>query len=146
MPSNEVDGETRVPRVGECCEVGGERRAAGKCAAAASSSWRSPRSPSHLPVSRFRLRPLAGGPLAREMSSFAKSVATRVASRRVPAGLPAASLATQANTQRRFAGNRAIVYKGPGKVAVESIDYPKLELAEQKRKWVASASARVRAW
>lgn len=27
-----------------------------------------------------------------------------------------------------------MVYKGPGKVAVESIPFPKLELAEQKRK------------
>jgi len=31
-------------------------------------------------------------------------------------------------------GNKTVVYKGPGQVAVESLDYPKLELAEQKRK------------
>jgi glutathione-independent formaldehyde dehydrogenase len=30
--------------------------------------------------------------------------------------------------------NRGVVYKGPGKVAVESIPYPKLELPEQNRK------------
>jgi glutathione-independent formaldehyde dehydrogenase len=30
--------------------------------------------------------------------------------------------------------NRGVVYKGPGKVAVETIDFPKLELQEQKRK------------
>lgn len=30
--------------------------------------------------------------------------------------------------------NRAVVYQGPGKVSVESIDFPKLELPEQKRK------------
>ncbi len=63
-----------------------------------------------------------------------KSIATRVAQRRVPAGLQGvAPLATQTQ-QRRFAGNKAVVYKGPGKVAVENIPYPKLELAEQKRK------------
>ncbi|MEK7414724.1 MAG: formaldehyde dehydrogenase, glutathione-independent [Planctomycetota bacterium] len=33
-----------------------------------------------------------------------------------------------------MAGNRGVVYKGPGKVAVEKIDFPKLELKEQKRK------------
>jgi len=32
------------------------------------------------------------------------------------------------------ADNRAVVYKGPGKVAVEKIDFPKLELKEQRRK------------
>ena len=32
------------------------------------------------------------------------------------------------------AANRAVVYKGPGKVEVASIDFPKLELAEQRRK------------
>jgi glutathione-independent formaldehyde dehydrogenase len=30
--------------------------------------------------------------------------------------------------------NRGVVYKGPGKVSVESIDFPKLEISEQKRK------------
>lgn len=29
-----------------------------------------------------------------------------------------------------MAGNRVVVYKGPGEVAVESIDYPKLELPD----------------
>ncbi|MCK6474440.1 MAG: formaldehyde dehydrogenase, glutathione-independent [Planctomycetes bacterium] len=33
-----------------------------------------------------------------------------------------------------MAGNKAVVYRGPGKVEVESIDYPKLELKAQKRK------------
>jgi glutathione-independent formaldehyde dehydrogenase len=33
-----------------------------------------------------------------------------------------------------MASNRGVVYKGPGKVAIETIDFPKLELAEQKRK------------
>ncbi|MBA2482332.1 MAG: formaldehyde dehydrogenase, glutathione-independent [Planctomycetes bacterium] len=33
-----------------------------------------------------------------------------------------------------MAGNRGVVYKGPGKVVVEKIDFPKLELKEQKRK------------
>ncbi len=33
-----------------------------------------------------------------------------------------------------MSGNRGVVYKGPGKVAVEKIDFPKLELKEQKRK------------
>jgi glutathione-independent formaldehyde dehydrogenase len=33
-----------------------------------------------------------------------------------------------------MAGNRGVVYKGPGKVEVEKIDFPKLELKEQKRK------------
>ncbi|MPZ67433.1 MAG: formaldehyde dehydrogenase, glutathione-independent, partial [Actinobacteria bacterium] len=27
-----------------------------------------------------------------------------------------------------MAGNRVVVYQGPGRVSVESIDYPKLEL------------------
>ena len=27
-------------------------------------------------------------------------------------------------------GNRVVVYKGPGEVAVEAVDYPKLELPE----------------
>jgi glutathione-independent formaldehyde dehydrogenase len=27
-----------------------------------------------------------------------------------------------------MSGNRIVVYKGPGEVAVESIDYPKLEI------------------
>jgi glutathione-independent formaldehyde dehydrogenase len=31
-----------------------------------------------------------------------------------------------------MAGNRAVVYKGPGSVAVEEIDYPKLELGSRK--------------
>jgi glutathione-independent formaldehyde dehydrogenase len=31
-------------------------------------------------------------------------------------------------------GNHCVVYKGPGKVAVETIDYPQLALPEQKRK------------
>ena len=31
-------------------------------------------------------------------------------------------------------GNKTVVYKGPGKVAVEDLDYPELELAEQKRR------------
>ncbi|HEX9123110.1 MAG TPA: formaldehyde dehydrogenase, glutathione-independent [Actinomycetota bacterium] len=31
-------------------------------------------------------------------------------------------------------GNKTVAYKSPGKVAVENLDYPKLELAEQKRK------------
>ncbi len=30
-----------------------------------------------------------------------------------------------------MSGNRVVVYKGPGKVAVESIDYPKLELPDE---------------
>jgi len=30
--------------------------------------------------------------------------------------------------------NRGVVYKGPGKVTVEAIDFPKLEISEQKRK------------
>src|SRR5574342_568729 len=30
--------------------------------------------------------------------------------------------------------NRGVAYLGPGEVAVQSIDYPKLELAEQKRR------------
>ncbi len=33
-----------------------------------------------------------------------------------------------------MAGNRGVVYKGQGKVAIEKIDFPKLELKEQKRK------------
>jgi glutathione-independent formaldehyde dehydrogenase len=33
-----------------------------------------------------------------------------------------------------MSGNRGVVYKGPGKVAVENIDFPKLELKEQHRK------------
>lgn len=33
-----------------------------------------------------------------------------------------------------MAGNKAVVYRGPGKVEVESIEYPKLELKAQKRK------------
>lgn len=33
-----------------------------------------------------------------------------------------------------MAGNRCVVYVEPGKVAVENIDYPKLELKEQNRK------------
>ena len=33
-----------------------------------------------------------------------------------------------------MSGNRGVVYKGPGKVEVESIDFPKLELKDQKRK------------
>ncbi|MBA3685385.1 MAG: formaldehyde dehydrogenase, glutathione-independent [Planctomycetes bacterium] len=33
-----------------------------------------------------------------------------------------------------MSGNRGVVYKGPGKVAIEKIDFPKLELREQKRK------------
>jgi hypothetical protein len=35
---------------------------------------------------------------------------------------------------RHASGNRAVVYKGPGQVAVETNEYPKLELPEQKRK------------
>jgi glutathione-independent formaldehyde dehydrogenase len=31
-------------------------------------------------------------------------------------------------------GNKTVVYEGPGKVRVENLDYPKLELPEQKRK------------
>ncbi|HET7868706.1 MAG TPA: formaldehyde dehydrogenase, glutathione-independent [Actinomycetota bacterium] len=31
-------------------------------------------------------------------------------------------------------GNKTVVYRGPGKVAVEDLDYPELELAEQKRR------------
>src|SRR6266508_221226 len=31
-------------------------------------------------------------------------------------------------------GNKTVVYKGPAKVAVEDLDYPELELAEQKRR------------
>ena len=31
-------------------------------------------------------------------------------------------------------GNRGVVYKSPGVVAVENLSYPKLELPEQKRK------------
>ena len=31
-----------------------------------------------------------------------------------------------------MAGNRGVVYKGPGSVAVEEIDYPKLELGSRK--------------
>jgi glutathione-independent formaldehyde dehydrogenase len=31
-------------------------------------------------------------------------------------------------------GNKTVVYKGPGKVAVEDLDYPEFELAEQKRR------------
>ncbi len=34
----------------------------------------------------------------------------------------------------RYASNRGVVYMGPNKVEVQSIEYPKLELAEQKRK------------
>ncbi len=33
-----------------------------------------------------------------------------------------------------MSGNRGVVYKGPGKVAIEKIDFPKLELRDQKRK------------
>ena len=33
-----------------------------------------------------------------------------------------------------MAGNRCVVYTGPGQVEVQTIDYPKLELAEQNRK------------
>ncbi len=33
-----------------------------------------------------------------------------------------------------MAGNRGVVYQGPGKVSIEKIPYPKLELPEQKRK------------
>ena len=33
-----------------------------------------------------------------------------------------------------MSGNRGVVYQGPGKVSVEKIDFPKLELPEQKRK------------
>jgi len=33
-----------------------------------------------------------------------------------------------------MAGNRCVVYEEPGKVSVKNIDYPKLELKEQKRK------------
>ena len=33
-----------------------------------------------------------------------------------------------------MAGNRCVVYKGPGVVAVESIGYPELTLPEQNRK------------
>jgi len=31
-------------------------------------------------------------------------------------------------------GNKTVVYKGPGEVTVENLDYPKLELAEQNRR------------
>jgi glutathione-independent formaldehyde dehydrogenase len=31
-------------------------------------------------------------------------------------------------------GNKTVVYKGPAKVAIEDLDYPELELAEQKRR------------
>ena len=33
-----------------------------------------------------------------------------------------------------MAGNRGVVYQGAGKVSIEKIDYPKLELKEQRRK------------
>ena len=33
-----------------------------------------------------------------------------------------------------MSGNRGVVYKGPGKVEIENIDFPKLELKEQRRK------------
>ncbi|HYE04875.1 MAG TPA: formaldehyde dehydrogenase, glutathione-independent [Planctomycetota bacterium] len=33
-----------------------------------------------------------------------------------------------------MSGNRGVVYQGPGKVTVEKIDFPKLQLKEQKRK------------
>src|SRR6185369_7870602 len=33
-----------------------------------------------------------------------------------------------------MAGNRGVAYMGPGKVEIKSIDYPKLELPDQKRK------------
>jgi len=33
-----------------------------------------------------------------------------------------------------MAGNRGVVYKGPGKVEIEKIDFPKLELKDQRRK------------
>src|SRR5205809_6990917 len=31
-------------------------------------------------------------------------------------------------------GNKTVVYEGPGKVTVENLDYPKLELPEQHRR------------
>ena len=31
----------------------------------------------------------------------------------------------------RMADNRVVVYKGPGEVAVENIDYPKLEVPQE---------------
>lgn len=33
-----------------------------------------------------------------------------------------------------MSGNRGVVYQGPGKVTIEKIDFPKLELKEQRRK------------
>ncbi|MBA3846803.1 MAG: formaldehyde dehydrogenase, glutathione-independent [Planctomycetes bacterium] len=33
-----------------------------------------------------------------------------------------------------MSGNRGVVYQGPGKVTIEKIDFPKLQLKEQKRK------------
>jgi len=33
-----------------------------------------------------------------------------------------------------MSGNRGVVYQGPGKVTIEKIPFPKLELLQQKRK------------
>jgi glutathione-independent formaldehyde dehydrogenase len=38
-------------------------------------------------------------------------------------------------------GNRVVVYQGPGKVSVESIDYPKLEIPEEVASWLGVPKA-----
>ncbi len=64
------------------------------------------------------------------MASFGKSVAgaRRVLNNnRAFGGLFGAQV-------RYASGNRGVVYKSPGVVAVENLEYPKLELPEQNRK------------
>ncbi len=48
--------------------------------------------------------------------------------------ISALSVVAHRQQQVRHASNKAVVYKGPGKVAVENIDFPIFELKEQKRK------------
>ena len=41
------------------------------------------------------------------------------------------SAAQQGGSEVRMSGNRVVVYKGPGEVAVETVDYPKLEIPKE---------------
>src|SRR5262245_21878076 len=70
-------------------------------------------------------------PLARWMvlTSDLRSIAVRV----IPRPRSLSSLGPSQGGSV-MSGNRGVAYLGPGEVAVQTIDAPKLELAEQKRK------------
>lgn len=64
------------------------------------------------------------------------AVQARALTRRSGVLKPIALASASLQSHCRNYANKAVVYKGPGEVAVENIDYPKLELKEQNRKCV----------